>query len=53
MGCGPVFWGITGLAGAIIAVTLAIGLPFLVNYLVDEVWTNELTFFFSFVWSNI
>ncbi|XP_046460868.1 protein croquemort-like isoform X1 [Daphnia pulex] len=34
--CGPVFWGITGLAGAIIAATLAIGLPFLVNYLVDE-----------------
>ncbi|XP_046438265.1 protein croquemort-like [Daphnia pulex] len=36
MGCGPDFWGITGLAGAIIAATLAIGLPFLVNYLVDE-----------------
>ena len=37
MGCGPAFWGITGLAGAIIAATMAIGLPFLVNYLVDEV----------------
>jgi hypothetical protein len=27
MGCGPAFWGITGLAGAIIAATMAIGLP--------------------------
>jgi len=37
MGRSPVFWGITGLTGAIIGVTLAVGLPFLVSFIVDQV----------------
>ena len=37
MGRGPVFWGSCGLTGAIIGVTLAVGLPFLVSFIVDQV----------------
>lgn len=35
--CGPVGCGIAGLTGAIFAATFAIGLPFLVSYIVDQV----------------
>ncbi|XP_046440318.1 protein peste-like [Daphnia pulex] len=36
MGRSPVFWGITGLTGAIIGVTFAVGLPFLVSFIIDQ-----------------
>lgn len=37
MGRSPVFWGACGITGAVIGVTLAVGLPFLVSFIVDQV----------------
>jgi hypothetical protein len=39
MGRSPVFWGAIGLTGAIIGVTFAVGLPFLVSFIVDQVYS--------------
>ncbi|KAK4016392.1 protein croquemort [Daphnia magna] len=36
MSRGPVFWGIFGMVGAIIGVVFAVGIPFLVSFIVDQ-----------------